>query len=124
MRQAFRITRERTVWDRETGQERTTVEVSFGITSLTRTNGNAHDLLRHVRNHWGIENRLHWVRDETFGEDRCRVRGRAAPQVLAAVRNAVISALRLDKVGNIAAAIRDYAWNSQRALAWLGILKE
>lgn len=97
---------------------KTTVEVSYGITSLTRTKGNAHDLLRHTRNHWGIENRLHCVRDETFGEDR----GRDAHQALAAVRNAVLSTLRLDKVGNIAAAIRDFAWNSRRALAWLGIL--
>ena len=33
------------------------------------------------RGHWGIENRLHWVRDVTFDEDRSQVRTGAAPQV-------------------------------------------
>ena len=42
--------------------------------------------LGQVRGHWGIENRLHWVRDATLGEDACRVRSGAAPQVMAALR--------------------------------------
>ena len=40
-----------------------------------------------LRQHWGIENRVHWVRDVTFDEDRCTVRTGAGPQVLATVRN-------------------------------------
>lgn len=115
------MTREQTVWDRETSQYKTTVEVCYYITDLTRTGANAYDLLRHTRNHWGIENRIHWVRDETFGEDRSRIR---APQILAAVRNALITALRLDAVANIAAALRDFAWNSQRAFSWFNIVKQ
>ena len=35
--------------------------------------------------HWGIENRLHWVRDVTFDEDRCRARKGAAAQILASL---------------------------------------
>lgn len=46
------------------------------------------------RAHWGIENRLHWVRDATFGEDAGRTRSRTAPQVLAAFRNTVLTCLR------------------------------
>ena len=41
-----------------------------------------------MRGHWEIENGLHWVRDVTMGEDKCRVRKGNAPQVLAALRNA------------------------------------
>ena len=40
-----------------------------------------------LRGHWGIENRLHWVRDVTFDEDRCPIRTGAAPQAVAACRN-------------------------------------
>lgn len=32
------------------------------------------NLGRCIRRHWGIENRLHWHRDVTFGEDGCRAR--------------------------------------------------
>src|SRR5262245_30591078 len=55
VQQAFRVTREQTVWDRETSQYKTTVEVCYYITDLTRIQANAYDLLRHTRNHWGIE---------------------------------------------------------------------
>ena len=46
-------------------------------------------LLEIWRGHWGIENRLHWVRDVVFGEDRSQVRTESAPQLLAALRNLV-----------------------------------
>ena len=78
----FRLERTRTI-----GQTRTT-EVVYGITSLTRAR--ADQLLALTRDHWGIENRRHHVRDETFGEDRCRVRTGSAPQLPAAVRDAAI----------------------------------
>ncbi len=54
----------------------------------------------------GIENRLHWVRDLSFGEDACRVRTRAAPEILAALRNAGLRLLRAIRVKNIAPAPR------------------
>ena len=85
--QVFRRERERAAGGR------TTVEVVYGITSLTRAQANAGQLLTLVRGHWGIENRLHYVRDVTLGEDACRVRKGAAPEVLAARRNAVVHLL-------------------------------
>src|SRR3982751_3327704 len=69
---------------------KTEVEVVHGITSLTRERAGAAELLGLVRGHWGIENGLHYVRDETRGEDRCRVRTGSGPQVLAAVRNVAV----------------------------------
>ena len=42
----------------------------------------------------GIENRLHYVRDVTLGEDASQVRTGAAPQVMAALRNVVLGLLR------------------------------
>ncbi len=124
MQQVFRLTRERTAWNREKAALETTTEVSYGITDMTRMQANARELLTLTRDHWGIENRLHWVRDEGFGEDRCRIRTGSAPQLLAAVRNALISALRLAAVDNLTAAVRNFGRQSQRALAWLAIFKE
>ena len=47
-----------------------------------------------MRDHWQIENGLHYVRDVTLGEDACRVRSGRRPQVLAALRNAVVHLLK------------------------------
>jgi hypothetical protein len=84
LKQAFRLTRTRT----EGGV--TTKEVAYGITSLAEQEADAARLLRLARGHWQIENGLHWVRDVTMGEDKCRVRKGSAPQALAALRNAAI----------------------------------
>jgi predicted transposase YbfD/YdcC len=85
--QGFEIQRQRT----EKGQ--TTVEVVYGITSLNEQQADAARLAELVRNHWLIENCLHYVRDVTLREDACRVRKGTAPQVLAALRNAVVHLL-------------------------------
>jgi hypothetical protein len=82
------------------------VEVHYLITSVPRDRAGAATLLAWARGHWGIENRLHWVRDVTLGEDANRTRSGSGPQVLAALRNLAISTLRVDAVTNIAAALR------------------
>jgi hypothetical protein len=63
---------------------------------------------------------VHYVRDETFGEDRCQLWTGTAPQALAAMRNAVPSLLRSHGWSNIAAATRNYARHPQRALRLFG----
>ena len=68
------------------------------ITSVPRERADAATLLGWSRGHWGIENRLHYVRDVTMGEDANRTRSGSGPQVLAALRNLAISKLRLDGV--------------------------
>jgi predicted transposase YbfD/YdcC len=72
---------------------KTEAEVAHGVTSLTRAQADAGRLLGLSRGHRGIENELHRVRDETLGEDRCRVRTGSSPQVLAAVRNVAVHLL-------------------------------
>lgn len=95
----------------------TTTETSYIITSLSPQHATPAQLLHLVRGHWGIENRLHWVRDVTFDEDRCQIRTGVAPQVMAALRNLVIGLFRLRGLPNIAAALRTHAWHAQRAIA-------
>jgi len=118
LRQGFELTRERV----EGG--RTTVEVVYGITSLTAEQASAKRLLGLVREHWRIENCLHWVRDMTLGEDACRVRKGSAPQVLAALRNVVVhllsQAARGQKGESRAAVSRRLAARPGEALEALG----
>ncbi len=82
----------------------------------------AADLLRLVRGHWSVENRLHCIWDVTFGEDLSQVRKGATPQVLAALRNVVIGLLRGAGWANIAAALHYNAWRPDAALELLGLI--
>jgi hypothetical protein len=84
----------------------------------------ARQLLRLIREHWHIENRLHSVRDVTLGEDASQVRSGGAPEALAALRNAVLGVLgvlRQHGYDNIAAALRHFAWSPGAALCLLGL---
>ena len=71
-----------------------------------------------ARGHWAIENRLHWIRDVVFDEDRHRLRTGNAPQVMAALRNLAISLIRLahDPAASIAATTRAMAPRPRRAI--------
>lgn len=82
-------------------------ETVAGVTSLF--NADAAQLLKYNRGHWSIENRLHYVRDWTFDEDRSKVRTKKGPRMMAGLRNFAISLLRLLKFKNIAQAVRKLA---------------
>jgi predicted transposase YbfD/YdcC len=98
---------------------KTEVETVYGITSLGRDRADALALLGRVRGHWGIENRLHYVKDETLGEDRCRVRKGNGAQVLAAVRNAAVHLLEGVEATSKAAATRRFTAHAKEALPLL-----
>jgi predicted transposase YbfD/YdcC len=101
-----------------------TVEIEYAITSVPRAQAGATRLLNWWRGHWGIENRSHYVRDVTFQEDACQIHSGHAPENLAALRNGIISLLRLQGHKNIAGALRSYIWQPSRLLAMLGIFKQ
>ncbi len=110
--QAVRITRRRqplTDGPAET-------EVACLVTSLPTHQASPTRLAAMVREHWHVENRLHWVRDSTFGEDLSQVRTGNAPQVMASLRNLAITILRLTGVTNIAAGIRHHTRRPERPL--------
>ncbi|MCL4531684.1 MAG: ISAs1 family transposase [Actinobacteria bacterium] len=99
----------------------TKVEVAYAVTSLWPHEASPRRLLELNRGHWGIENRLHYVRDVTLGEDASQVRTGSAPQVMAALRNTTIGLLRMAGATNIAAALRRNSSHPEEALALLGI---
>ena len=86
--QVCRLTRQRIVRGKES------IETVYAITSLTADEAGPERLLALSREHWGIENRLHYVRDVTCREDQARANARNAPQALAALRNTVLTVLR------------------------------
>ena len=96
-------------------------EDAYLISSLDLRRHTPAELLAWNRGHWAIENRLHYVRDVTMGEDACRARTGSAPQVLAGVRSAVVALLRRDGWANIAAALRHHAVNVAKALLLVGL---
>jgi hypothetical protein len=98
--QVFRLVR--TVY--EQGQMRQ--EVVYGITSLPPTRASAQRLLMLIREHWAIENRLHWRRDVTLREDHCQVRKGGAPHVLAVLNSFVLAVLDFLGIGNVPKQMR------------------
>jgi predicted transposase YbfD/YdcC len=113
--QVLRLTRTRTV--RTTGKR--TRETVYAITSLTAADARPDQIAAWLRGHWVIENRLHWVRDVDYDEDRSQVRTGSGPQVMATLRNTAIGLLRLAGHTNIAAALRHHIRDFNRPVELL-----
>jgi predicted transposase YbfD/YdcC len=90
LEQAFKL--ERRAIHQTTGE--VTHETLYGITSLPASLASPQRLLYLVRLHWGIENGLHYSRDVTFSEDRCRLRTGSAAHVMATINNLVLGLIR------------------------------
>ena len=102
----------------KTGKQRT--DLAYCITDLDPASASPSWLLELNRGHWSIENRLHWVRDVTFDEDRSQVRKGHGPQVLASLRNFIIGLLRrliTNVRTSLASALRHFASLPERALS-------
>ncbi|WP_327002368.1 hypothetical protein OHA72_45745 [Dactylosporangium sp. NBC_01737] len=108
--QAMQIRRRRRRLDEP---RRFTTETVYAITDLLVHQAKPTHLADWIRGYWPIENKVHWVRDVTYDEDRSQIRTGTGPQVMAAIRNAAIGDLRLAGATNVAAA--------NRPLALLGI---
>jgi predicted transposase YbfD/YdcC len=102
-----------------THHQKKTVEVVYLITSANHHTAPPAVLASWIQGHWAIENRLHWVRDVTYDEDRSQIRTGNGPQVMATLRNTAISLLRLDGHTNIAKAHRHHARHPNKTLKLL-----
>jgi len=113
--QVFRL--QRVVQHQKTG--RLTYQVIFGITSLVTEVCSPERLMQLIRQHWHIENRLHYVRDVTFHEDACRIRETKRQRLLAAINNLVIGLIRHCDFDFVPEARRFFSLNYDKALQLL-----
>ena len=93
-----------------------THHVQYGITSLSTAQASAQRLLELRRGHWAIENLSHRTRDMILGEDASQVRCGNIPHVMAALRNTVLTLLRISGYTKIAQACRFFAARPTEAL--------
>lgn len=86
IQQVFRLERRR-----QAGLATADTTIGYGITSLRPTEAGPAELLAFTRRHWTIENQLHYPRDVSLHEDRCRLHSRQAQQCMASLNNLVIA---------------------------------
>jgi len=121
--QAVQIVRRTRPDNARTGKAgRWRTETVYAITDLAPHQASPAELAAWIRGHWQIENALHRVRDVTFAEDLSQVRTGHAPQVMASLRNLVISLHRLAGATNIAKALRHHARDALRPLRLVKII--
>jgi predicted transposase YbfD/YdcC len=109
--QVFRLERR----SRRLQDDKRMEQVVYGVTNLTAANASPERLLSLTRAHWGIENKLHYRRDETLREDRCRLKGQGA-RAMAVINNLVLGLLR-NHDGYLPDARRYYAAHFDQAVA-------
>ena len=110
--QCFVLHRTRTMC----GSGKVTEQTVYGITSLAPLEALPKTLLDLTRQHWNIENGLHYRRDVTFREDRCRQKSAEAAECLAIFNNLAIGLLRWLGWDNLARARRHYGAHLMEAL--------
>lgn len=116
--QVYRLEREIRWW-RAGKCYRTSAEVEFGITSLSRKKTSPLQLLEFRQAHWGIETGLHYRRDVTLKEDATRMTVGNTGFIMASINNLVLALIRQAKFFNTAQARRWFAADLARAFSLL-----
>src|SRR6185503_17420276 len=116
--QVYRLERQFQWW-RNGRCYRTSCEVEFGITSLTRKQASPLRLLNIRRTHWGIETGLHYRRDVTLKEDATRMTSGDMGKVMASINNLILALIRQAHFHNAAQARRWFAAHPAHAFALL-----
>ena len=111
----FKVQRERS------DKEGKSVETVYGIASLPDEFATIKHLNCYLRGHWSIENSLHRVRDVSFGEDKSTIRVGKAPQVMAMMRNLVISVFQRGTIKSYPKAFRRFSAHPEELFEFLGL---
>jgi predicted transposase YbfD/YdcC len=112
-----KVTRYRQILDTKTNTWKNKDETSFYISTILLS---ARNFCLAIRNHWGIENRNHYVRDVTMGEDKSRIR--TNPHIFAKLRSFALNILRKNKVDNVSLELFENCMNLDKVLNYSGIL--
>lgn len=101
----------------EKGEQR--MQIVYGITNLPREKANAQRLLELNQKHWSVENRLHYRRDVTLGEDGSQVRIKGAPETLAVINSGILALMDYLRVKNVPSMMQHFNYRYQEALQLL-----
>ena len=94
-------------------------EIVYGFTNLPTKIAKANDILELDQKHFHIENRLHYRRDVTMGEDASQLRTKNAPQALAAINGGVLAFMDFLGVKNVASQMRHFCAHPEEAIQLL-----
>jgi len=108
---------ERHVKDKKSGKE--SCEISYGITSCSRQKVQPKKLMKWIRDHWSIENGLHYRRDVTMKEDATRMKHPQMARVMSHFNNFIIAIIHKLGLDNLASARRQFDAIINRQLALL-----
>jgi predicted transposase YbfD/YdcC len=112
-----KVERSRKLFDTKTKTWKNSDETAFYISTTLLS---AQEFCQAIRNHWGIENRNHHVRDVTMGEDKSRIR--TNPHIFAKLRSFALNILRKNKVDNVSLELFENCMNLDHLLNYVGIL--
>ncbi len=113
--QAFAI--ERQVIDKKTGKH--TLDTAYGVTSRTRDQANAQQILRVNRGHWCIEDSCHYILDWNYDEDRSRIRTGYGPENITRLRRFAIGLIKSKGVYSVAQKMRELTMNVRMVFDYL-----
>lgn len=112
----LKVERHRQWFDTKTKSWKDSHETAFYISTSVLP---AQEFCHVVRQHWGIENRDHYVRDVTLGEDRSRIR--TNPDRFARLRSFVLNIFRHNQIANVSDALFDNAISLDSLLLYKAI---
>lgn len=113
-----KVDRYRQRFDTKTKRWRNSDETSFYISTIVLS---ASEFCQAIRDHWGIENRNHYVRDVTLGEDKSRIR--TNPHIFAKLRSFALNILRKNKVENVSLELFENCMTLDKVLNYVGIFE-
>ncbi len=102
----------RVEYERQT-QDELEQGIRYYISDLTDS---AREFGQRIRGYWGVENKVHYVRDVTQGEDKSRIRTKPLPQIMAIARNLALNLYRDAGFDNMAQAQRKCKYGLERIL--------
>jgi predicted transposase YbfD/YdcC len=112
-----KVQRFRQLLDTKTNTWKNSDETSFYISTIILS---APEFCQAIRHHWGIENKNHYVRDVTMGEDKSRMR--TNPHIFAKLRSFALNILRKNNVENVSLELFDNCMNLDKVLSYAGVL--
>ena len=116
---AIRVTRYTQWYDHDKELWRNRSEIAYYLSSYKLHADSAATV---IREHWHCENRNHYVRDVSLGEDTSRIRTR--PGIFARFRSFALNILRFNDVKNVKGALFDNALDFQGLIGMRGILSQ